>query len=230
MTIPWTDHPLTGLDLETTGPDPMTARIVSACIVSRAVDGHEATNWLLDPGIEIPLEATAIHGITTAAAQLNGLDYALGYADLRNRLERAWALGHIVVAYNASYDMTVIDQQGRRLGYRTLVCGPIADPYVIDRELDRYRRGKRTLTVTCDHYGVILGAAHNAAHDASAAVELTRILAQYYPAELARLTAPQLMTAQSAWHHDRQTDFAAWLRRSGKDASDVNGEWPLRTA
>lgn len=227
MTIPWTDAPLAGFDLETTAPDPLTARIVSASLV---MSGADTTNWLLDPGIAIPAEAAAIHGITTDTARTNGLDYALGYSDIRTRLERAWALGFTVVAYNASYDLTVMDREGRRLGHSPLICGPTADPYVIDRQFDRYRKGKRTLGVTCEHYGISLGVAHEASHDAIAAIELTRTLAHRFAAELGRLTAPQLMTAQAGWHHTRQADFATYLRRSGKDADDVNGEWPTRTA
>ncbi|WP_433666915.1 exonuclease domain-containing protein [Nocardia sp. CA-136227] len=230
MTVPWTDLPLAGLDLETTSPDPWTARIVSACLLFPGIDGHEAETWLLDPGIPIPAEATEIHGITTETARSEGLDYALGYADIRAMLERTWAQGYVVAAYNASYDMTVIDREGRRLGAPPLICGPIADPYVIDRELDRYRPGKRWLSVTCDHYGVSMDATHNASDDAIAAVELTEVLVRRYTSVLGRLSTAQLMAAQTTWHHDRQSDFAAYLRRSGKDARDVNGEWPIRTA
>lgn len=72
------------------------------------------------------------------------------------------ALGHIVVAFNASYDLTVMDAEGKRLGFPALEFGTVADPYVIDREMDRTRSGKRTLAAVCDEYGVTLTCAHEA--------------------------------------------------------------------
>ena len=34
---------------------------------------------------------------------------------------------------------------------------------------------------------------------------------------------------QARWHEARQRDFAAYLERCGKDASDVNTLWPMAT-
>ena len=64
MNLPeWTDK-LIGFDLETTGTDPDTARLVSAAVVDfddgEKVDGVE---WEIDPGIEIPEEASLVHGV-----------------------------------------------------------------------------------------------------------------------------------------------------------------------
>ncbi|MGX1811835.1 exonuclease domain-containing protein [Nocardia sp. NPDC055321] len=228
MTVPWTESPLAGIDLETTSPDPMTARIVTAALVFP--DAALDRGWLLDPGVSIPAEATAVHHITTERARAEGVDYALGYAELRAELERVWALGYVVVAFNASYDFTVLDRQGQRLGYPPLVHGPIADPFVMDRELDRYRPGKRTLSALCEHYGAVLGSAHDAGNDAKAAVALVEILAARYVVDLGTLTPTELTAVQTGWHHDRQEDFAAWLRRKGRDAGDIDGQWPIRTA
>ena len=70
----WSMHPRAAFDLETTGKDPRTARIVTASIVmvdeaGAVADTHE---WLADPGMEIPEEAAAIHGISTAHAREHG--------------------------------------------------------------------------------------------------------------------------------------------------------------
>jgi len=49
------------------------------------------------------------------------------------------------VAFNGSYDLTVLDRElGRHLSSDLTVTGPVVDPHIIDRALDR-RRGKRTL-------------------------------------------------------------------------------------
>ncbi|MGW4866231.1 hypothetical protein ACWEO6_33780, partial [Streptomyces sp. NPDC004291] len=62
---PWTGHVLGGFDLETTGPEPESARIVSACLAYFAGGQLHKRTWLLDPGCEIPAGATEVHGITT---------------------------------------------------------------------------------------------------------------------------------------------------------------------
>jgi DNA polymerase III subunit epsilon len=75
MSTPWHRGVMCAFDTETTGPDPESARIVTACVVH--VDGSgemppEAQAWLIDPGTDIPAEASAIHGITTEHARANG--------------------------------------------------------------------------------------------------------------------------------------------------------------
>ncbi|MGO1294940.1 MAG: exonuclease domain-containing protein, partial [Cellulosimicrobium funkei] len=67
-TTPWTAGPLLGLDTETTGLDVDVDRVVTAALVLREPGATHVRTWLLDPGVEIPAEATGIHGITTAQA------------------------------------------------------------------------------------------------------------------------------------------------------------------
>ncbi|MGW0019777.1 exonuclease domain-containing protein [Rhodococcus sp. NPDC003382] len=220
----WPDRPICAFDLETTDRDPRTARIVSACVATFDGDRIESRTWLLDPGIPIPDETVAIHGITTERARAEGQDYASGYAQIREALCESWVRDHIVVAFNASYDLTVIDAEGRRLGLAPLVTGTVVDPYVIDREMDRSREGKRTLQAVCEAYGVALSAAHEAEADALAAGFLTRALVERFP-QLAEL---DIMADQAAWHAERQRNFAEYLRELGREASDVDGAWPIR--
>ncbi len=163
-----------------------------------------------------------------AQARERGQDYASGYREIRSALTDAWAAGHVVVAFNAAYDLTVLDAEGRRLGWPPLSgYGLVVDPYVIDREMDRDRRGKRTLGALCEHYGVVLAAAHEAESDALAAAELARLLPRRFP-HLAALD--DVMTSQAAWHAERQRDLVEYLRSEGRDASDVDGRWPIRGA
>lgn len=220
----WPDRPICAFDLETTDRDPRTARVVSACVATFDGDRIESRTWLLDPGIPIPDETVAIHGITTERARADGQEYASGYAQIREALCEAWVRDHIVVAFNASYDLTVIDAEGRRLGLGPLVTGTVVDPYVIDREMDRSRSGKRTLQAVCEEYGVVLAAAHEAEADALAAGFLTRALVARFP-QLAEL---DIMADQAAWHAERQRNFAEYLRELGREVTDVDGAWPIR--
>ncbi|TCN46795.1 DNA polymerase-3 subunit epsilon [Rhodococcus sp. SMB37] len=223
---PWPDLPLCAFDLETTDRDPRTARIVSACVATFDGERIHSRTWLLDPGIPIPAETTAIHGITDERARAEGMDYRAGYLEIREALLEAWRRGHIVVAFNASYDLTVMDAEGTRLGLPALGFGLVADPYVIDREMDRGRSGKRTLAAVCDAYGVTLSCAHEAEADALAAGHLVRALVARFP-QLADL---DIMADQAAWHAERQRNFAVYLEGLGRDSTDVDGGWPLRGA
>ena len=220
----WPDRPICAFDLETTGRDPLDARIVTACVA--VIDGPhtQARTWLLDPEIPIPDETSLIHGITTEHAHTHGQQYETGYREIRDALYEAWTREHVVVAFNACYDLTVMHAEGIRIGLPDLVTGLVVDPYVIDREKDRYRKGKRTLQAVCAHYGVALEGAHEAQADALAAAHLARVLTRRYP-DLVEL---DIMASQADWHGERQRDFADYLLRQGRDASDVNEEWPIR--
>jgi DNA polymerase III epsilon subunit-like protein len=73
----WHTGRLAAFDIETTGTDPESDRIVTAAIslVGAELPGeHHA--WLIDPGIEIPAGAAAVHGITTERARAEGRDAA----------------------------------------------------------------------------------------------------------------------------------------------------------
>ena len=61
----WHQELLIGFDLETTGTDPREARIVTGAVIEVKDEsriGHR--EWLADPGVEIPADAVAVHGIT----------------------------------------------------------------------------------------------------------------------------------------------------------------------
>lgn len=217
-------------DLETTAADPEEARIVTACVghVGGGLD-TAVRQWVVNPGVEIPQEATDVHGITTEYAQTFGDEPVRAVAEIATALREAWSIGCPVVAFNGVYDLTVLDREVRRhgLGDGFPVTGPVVDPFVIDRHLDPYRKGKRTLTSMCEHYGVQLDGAHDATADAVAAARVLWALLRKYPA-LGRRSLQDLQTDQARWHAARQESFRAYLRRVGKPADDVDGHWPQR--
>jgi DNA polymerase-3 subunit epsilon len=226
----WTLRPMMAVDTETTSADPMSARIVTACVsMIDLVDTVkvETRTWLLDPEIEIEEGAAEVHGITTEKARAEGQNYAKGYAEIRSAIESGWANGYLACLYNAAFDLTLIDQEGRRLGYDKLAVGNVIDGFVIDRALDPYRKGRRRLENACEHYGVKLDGAHQADADAIAAARLAWKLPRVY-GELVKLTPEELHRRQVKWHFERQADFKKYLVSQGKDASDVNGDWPVR--
>jgi DNA polymerase-3 subunit epsilon len=224
----WHLSPFGVFDSETTHADPEKARFVSACIGGVGPAGADVKQTVVNPGIPIPAESIAIHQITDERAQAEGCEPGEACEWLLGNLAQFWAAGDPVVAYNASYDFTVLDRECRRhLGHGIEIGGPIIDPYVIDREVDKYRKGKRTLTVTAEFYGVALNGAHDATEDALAAGRIAWRLGQRYP-HIAAMPLDVLHETQAAWHRERQRDFAAYLIKKGEPAGDVCGDWPLR--
>ncbi len=62
------DRPLVVFDIESTGINPRTDRIIELAAIRVDPDGRRTTrDWLLNPGIPIPIESTAVHGITDEA-------------------------------------------------------------------------------------------------------------------------------------------------------------------
>jgi DNA polymerase-3 subunit epsilon len=228
----WHTGPLLGFDLETTGTNPTEARIVTGAVVE-LVGGEPRgrREWLADPGIPIPPDAVAVHGISDerAATGQPAAQVADAIADV---LVTAWRSGIAVVAYNAAFDLTLLAAELHRHGLPALHerlgadPAPVIDPYTIDRAVDRYRRGKRTLTAVCAEYGVELQGAHDAAVDALAAARLACAIAVRHR-RIAELSTQELHRRQIAWSARQAADLQAYLRRQG-DPAVVDGRWPLR--
>lgn len=217
-----------GFDLETTSRFPAEARIVSAALVTfdnDAAGSPLVREWLVDPGVEIPQETVEIHGITTEYAREHGQPAAEAVAELLTALTLEFAAGVPVVVMNAPYDLSVLQQEAARYGLEFPEPQPVVDPLVIDKQIDKYRRGKRTLGDLCGVYGVLLNQAHSAAPDALATVQVADCLAEKYP-EL-QMPAEQLHDLQVGWKADQAQDFQAYLHRQGKTDAVISGAWPL---
>ncbi|MFF3094213.1 exonuclease domain-containing protein [Streptomyces cyaneofuscatus] len=223
----WHTGRLAGFDLETTSPDPLTARIVTACIVQ--VGGQQPTvaaNWLTDvDGEEIPAGAAAVHGISTEKARAEGVPLKEAVAEILAGLTQVILAGVPIVAMNARYDVTLLDREAQRFGLDPLPAGPVIDPFVIDKQVDRYRSGKRTLTALCEHYDVRLDAAHSADADAVAACRVAWRQATRYP-QLAAMTLDELHTAQVGWAAEQAASLQEHFRKKDP-AAVVEGAWPL---
>lgn len=234
----WAAGTLIGFDLETTGTDPLTARIVTAAVAHQTPDGaamQESRQWLIDPGVPIPAAAAAVHGISTEHAHEHGALAAPAVAEIAAALESAWGRGLPIVVFNAAYDLTLLSAALRRHELRELVERPgwdealIIDPLVIDRGVDRYRRGKRTLQAMAEHYRVAALDAHSADGDAVAACGVARAIAAAHP-DVARADAVSLLSQQCEWSRAWAVNFQAYLRSQGKPDAVIDGRWPLRGA
>ena len=221
----WLDGPLCGFDLETTGPIPETARIVSVSLITvgRGVERQDRS-WLVAVDEEIPAAATEVHGITTERARTEGCPLAVVVAELLSGLVDAWLLGP-VVAFNASFDFTVLAAEVSRLGLPPLAIGPVLDPMVLDRETDRYRRGKRTLARVAEVYGVVNDNPHSSDADALTAARIAWALGTRH-ARIGQTPATDLHRLQVAWAREQRASLEQYLRRTDPGAS-VDRGWPL---
>ncbi|WP_246490717.1 5'-3' exonuclease H3TH domain-containing protein [Brevibacterium oceani] len=226
VAAPWIRSRLVGFDLETTGVEPETARIVTAAFVDSA---SVVRTWLADPGIEIPEAARAVHGITTEYAQANGAravdvvtELCATFAALRDE-------DAVVVGHNVVYDLSVMAAEVAR--HRPDIDFPsiiptIIDTFVVDKQIDPYRRGKRTLIETAKTYRVELLDAHDASADALAALDISRALAEK-STEIAALSNAEIMAAQGDWRRSQAAGLQSWLRKKGNADAIVDGSWPM---
>ncbi len=217
-------------DLETTGIDVATSRVVSANVSVLGADGSvlERTDWLADPGIEIPPQASAVHGITTERARRDGRPAAEVIAGIVTAIRSVLARGLALTVYNAPYDLSLLRHEALRHGVEPLEDpAPIIDPLVIDRAVDRYRKGKRTLEVSAVLYGVSLMDAHDAGADAIAAGRVAQAIAARYPDELG-VPALEMHRKQVTWSAEQSASFAEYMRRTHNPDFVETAGWPQR--
>ena len=217
-------------DLETTGIDTSTARIVTAHV--GLIDEHgavvERKDWIVDPGVPIPEAATAVHGVSTERAQRFGRPPAEVVPEILAAIRQVFDRGFPLVIYNAPYDLTLLAAEAVRVGAAPLESAlPIVDPFVIDKAVDRYRKGKRTLTAAAAAYGVELTDAHDAGADAIAAGRVAQAMARRHAGEL-DVAAAELHDRQVAWCADQAESFTAYMRAKRDPDFTASGSWPVR--
>lgn len=225
-------------DLESTGVDVETARIVTGCV---AHVGHPEPNqksdirsWLLAVDIPIPESATAIHGITTEKAQADGVAPIEALEEIAWNLHYALDSGYPIVGMNLPYDLTLLDRECRRWGVDTLTArlsgkpiAPVVDVYVLDKHVDRYRKGSRKLDAMCAHYGALTGEVHNATDDALAAARVAWKIARAYP-EIGSMSLAELHDAQVEWAAEQAASFREYRASRGESVDGIDGRWPIR--
>ncbi|GAB2452557.1 exonuclease domain-containing protein [Xylanimonas ulmi] len=233
----WARGPLVGFDTETTGVDVAADRIVTAAVVLR-VPGVSTTvrTWLIDPGVEIPAEAAAIHGVSTQHARAHGQSPAAALEEIAAELTAHLREGVPLVAYNAAFDLSLLDAELARHGLATLPerlgrpVAPVLDPLVIDRWQDRYRRGKRRLGDLVAHYGVhAADDLHAADVDVLATLDVLDALVRHFP-RLSELTLDDLHEAQVGAHHAWARNFNEWRADQGLPGPGASTAWPVEPA
>ena len=200
MTLLTLERPLVFFDLETTGIDPATDRIVEICALRVDPDGtRESRTRRINPERPIPAGATAIHGIRdedvrdepTFRQIARGLLEFLANADM--------------AGFNVlRFDLPLLDREFRDCG---LDLG-LAGRRVVDAMTIFHRMERRDLSAAVNFY---LGRSHEGAHAAEADVSAT---AEVLEAQLERYPdLPRGVEELDAWMRGGR---AAGVDRSGK--------------
>jgi DNA polymerase-3 subunit epsilon len=170
---PWHELPIALIDVETTGRDASVDRVVElGIVIARNGIVTARYNWLIHPGIPIPAEVSAIHGIKDDDVKDSPRFDAVAH-EIAAALE-----GCIPGAYNAPFDRAFLANEFGRAGpAKTEGKLPPAlqrdvewiDPLVWAREIQSNEKS-RALGEVAARLGVKLENAHRAADDAEAAV------------------------------------------------------------
>jgi DNA polymerase-3 subunit epsilon len=115
-----------------------------------------------------------------------------------------------------------------------VLAGPVIDPMVIDKQVDRFVKGsgQRQLKPTCARYGVELENWHTADADAYAAQAVARAMCQKHDAVMPG-TLQELWTWQRGLRRDQAAEMQSYFARVGKTNDDgspivIDGQWPMQ--
>ncbi len=220
-------------DLETTGIDSFQDVPVSYAFVEHRIFNSSSVvareTGIVNPGKPIPPQATAVHGITDDMAK-EGLALGEAVALIRERIRDCWASGGAIVGMNVAYDLTMVEALCEKYDLPTLSSagpGPVLDVYVIDKTLDKWRKGKRTLSDLCIRYGVVIDNAHSADGDAEATLQIYEAMVKEY-SDLANLELAKINETLNAWHHEYLSSLSDYFVKSGKSAIKPGRfGWPI---
>lgn len=157
------------VDVETTGLDPATTRVLECAVVELASDGHVLEEWtslVAVPG-KGELGASWLHGITREM-----LEPAPSFREIAGELS-AHLAGRVVVGHVLEFDLAHLAAEYGRCG---LVLPDLRAVGICTRELARANLppGSRSLIACCKALGVSCPSAHTALGDASATAAVFR--------------------------------------------------------
>jgi len=216
----WLDPGFLAFDTETTGTDSSSDRIVTAALVHFSYGEPVAEReWLLKLDIPIPQASTDVHGITDEHSRAHGQDEGEALAEVHQHITTS---GLPIVAFNATFDIEMLNANLVRHRLTPITDTPIICPYVLDKQFDKYVKGRnqRRLMPTIQRYGLDLDedSWHGATADATITGQLFLAEMNKYDA-LHDLTAHQLGESIATWRDEQDREFQAWLARKKAEES-----------
>ena len=198
------DSPVVVLDCETTGLPENGGKAVEFAAV-RFESGLPVARWssLINPGVPIPEQATAIHGIKDS--------------DVSNAPRLVECAGQILrvcrdavpCAYSCNFDRHMLHAE--ITGTDCPAFDPVqswVDVLVLVKHFDRYvgGKGRHRLTETCKRHGIELTGAHRAEADAMA----TGFLLWKFKPKLGDMSAAELIRRCDVRRAEQEAEFQRW--------------------
>lgn len=203
----WREQELFAIDTETTGVKRGEDRI---CELGAYWEGEGGKRFgtLIDPGIPIPAEASAVHGITD---EMVAGKPRIGEI-FQRFLSRADA-SPVLVAYNWSFDSEMLEAEMGDSWAVAIADKPVLDPYIVVRSdsVGRYWKGKgrHKLGAVAARYKLDRkGSSHRASSDAYMAILILRSLSRHLPED-----AHEAGEVIIRWRKEQDARFQAWLAK-----------------
>lgn len=158
-------RPLVFFDIEATGTDPLTDRIVELSLLTVHADGVGAPRtWRVNPGVRIPAEASEVHGITN-----EDLESSPPFADIADEVVSA-VQGADLAGFSISrFDVRILHAELIRAGKVV----DFSQTRVVDTQVIFHRREPRHLAAALRFYrNKELDGAHGAQADTVASLEV----------------------------------------------------------
>jgi DNA polymerase-3 subunit epsilon len=194
------ERPLAVLDIEATGTSPQADRIIDLAIIRMMPDGSQQEHeFRLNPGMPIPAEASAIHGILDADVR-DCPRFAEAAPAIASALDNCDLGGFNLLRF----DVPMLVEEFLRVG----VTFDISQRRVVDVQRIFHRKEPRDLSAALSFYcqEMHLGA-HGAMPDAAATMRVLLAQLARYP------DLPHDVTALDAFCNPRD---ASWVDREGR--------------
>lgn len=192
--------PLVFFDLETTGINIAKDRIVEISILKVFPNGNkESKTWLVNPEIEIPKEASDVHGITNEKVVTEPT-----FKELSSQVNEM-IKGCDLAGFNSNrFDIPLLAEELLRVG----VDFDMKNRVAIDVQVIFHKKEQRTLSAGYKFYcGKDLENAHSAEADTMATYEI--LLAQLEKYNDLENDVQSLSTYSS---HHKRADFAGFIQ------------------
>ncbi len=212
------EKPIVFFDLETTGVNIGTDRIVEISILKVFPNGNkESKTWLVNPEMEIPKDSSDIHGITNEQVVTEPT-----FNELASQVSELIA-GCDLAGFNSNrFDIPLLAEELMRAG----IDFDMNDRKAIDVQVIFHKKEQRTLSAGYQFYcGKELEGAHGAEADTNATYEI--LLAQIEKYDDIGNTVDVLSEFST---HGKRADFAGFILMNDDDQEVFSfGKYKNRT-
>ena len=169
------DRPMIVFDIESTGVNVRADRIIELAAIKVHPNGARVErHWLLNPGIPIPIESTAVHGITNEAVA-----GCPRFRDVADQIRVFFTKCDLAGYNHVRFDIPILSEEFVRVGMRFNTDGL----RLFDAQRIFHKKEPRDLTAAVKKYcdGETFAEAHGATADAMATLRVLEGQFRAYP-------------------------------------------------